>query len=159
MTRTSDSNFTSGITFVEMILVIAIFAIVTVIAVGAFSKATGREALDKKTGVALSLLEQARNLTLSAKGASVYGVHFEATKAVLFSGSTYSASAASNVTESVSSPVQISSINLFGGGSDVLFNRLVGDTGQSGTVTLSLIASSTQAKTITIFATGLSQSN
>lgn len=152
-------SFRRGFSLVEMLLVLAIFAIITLFAVSAFSKATGREALDKKTGVVLSLLEQARNLTLSAKGASVYGVHFETAKAVLFTGPTYSASATSNVIESVNSPVQISSISLSGGVSDVVFSRLIGDTGQSGTITLSLIASSTQAKTITIFATGIASSN
>jgi len=143
----------------EVLVVLAIGAIITVIVVGAFSKATGRQALDKETVVIVSLLEHARGLTLSAKNASVYGVHFETTKAVLFTGPTYSAGASSNVIEPVHSLLQISAISLAGGGSDVIFNRLVGDTAQSGTVTVSLTASSTQSKIVTIFSTGIAQSN
>ncbi|MDO8482865.1 MAG: prepilin-type N-terminal cleavage/methylation domain-containing protein [bacterium] len=149
----------AGFSLVEMLVVLAVGALITTIVVGVFSKAPGRQALDKQTSVVLSLLEHARGLTLSAKNASVYGVHFETAKAVLFTGPTYSAGVASNIVEPVHSLLQISTISLAGGGSDVVFNRLVGDTAQYGTVTFSLLASTTQTKTVTIFPTGLSQSN
>ena len=153
-----DSS-SKGFSIVEMLVVLAVGVIIATVVISVFSKAPGRQALDKQTSVVLSLLEHARGLTLSAKNASVYGVHFETAKAILFTGPTYSANAASNVVEPVHSLLQISAISLAGGGSDVVFNRLAGDTAQYGTVTLSLIASSTQSKVITIFATGLSQSN
>ncbi len=148
-----------GFTLVEILIVLALAGIITLIVAGAFSKATGREALDKETAIILSLLEQARNQTLSAKNASVYGVHFEASKAALFASSTYSSSSASNVVEPMNPLVAISAIALVGGGSEVVFKRLTGETAQSGTVTISLLASSTQTKIITIFATGVAQSN
>lgn len=150
---------TRGVTLLELIVVISVGAIITAVTIGAFSGIAPRKTLEKETSGVLSLLEQARNLTLSAKNASVYGVHFEATKAVLFTGSIYSASATSNVVGLLSPLVQISPITLAGGGSEVVFNRLVGDTTQSGTVKIYLVASSTQSKTITIFATGLLQAN
>lgn len=148
-----------GFTIVEMLIVLAIMGILLTIVTGVFSKATGRMALDKKTAIILSILEQARSQTLSAKGASEYGVHFEATKVVLFTGPIYSVSSASNVIEPVGQLVSIGNISLAGGGSNVVFNRLTGETGQSGSVTISLVASSTQSKTITIFPTGLALSN
>ena len=157
--KISLSNRSKGFSLVEMLVVLAVGAVITTIVVGVFSKAPGRQALDKQTSVILSLLEQARGLTLSAKNASVYGVHFETAKAILFTGPTYSAGAASNIGEPVHSSLQISAISLAGGGSDVIFNRLVGDTAQYGTVTLSLLASTTQTKTVTIFSTGIASSN
>ena len=147
-----------GFSLIEMLVVLATTIIVATIVVDSFSKTTGPKALDRNIRVALSLIEQARNATLSAKNSSVYGVHFETTKAVMFTGSSYSDSAPSNIVEPMGSVVQISAISLSGGGSNVIFNRLTGETGQSGTVKLSLIASSTQSKTITIFATGLAES-
>src|SRR3989338_2917483 len=87
----------SGFSIAEMLIVLGVSAIITTIVVGVFAKAPGRQALDKQTSVVLSLLEHARGLTLSAKNASTYGVHFETSKAVLFTGPTYSANAASNV--------------------------------------------------------------
>jgi Tfp pilus assembly protein FimT len=149
-----------GVTTIEIIAVLAIMAIITFIVSGAFSSSTGRQALDKKTAIVISLIDQARNQTLSSKADSAYGVHFETAKAVLFVGPTYSSTATStNVVEPINPLVRISTISLAGGGSDVLFNRLTGETAQSGTITLSLLASSTQQKVITIYATGQSQSN
>ncbi|MEK7574893.1 MAG: type II secretion system protein [Patescibacteria group bacterium] len=150
-------NRTRGFTLIEMLVVLSIGAILLFMVSGAFSKATYREALDKQTAIIISLLEQARSQTLSTKDDQSYGVHFEATKAVIFSGTTYSASAPSNVVELVNPLVRISTITLAGGVSDILFQRLTGETSQSGTITLSLAASSTQTKTITVFATGLTQ--
>jgi len=143
----------------ELIIAISIMTILTVIAVGSFSQSVGPKALESQTAIVLSLIEQARNTTLSAKNASVYGVHFETSKAVLFAGATYSSTSVSNIVEPMHPKVQISNIALLGGGNDIVFNRLTGETAQSGTITLSLVASSTQAKTITVFGTGLSQSN
>ncbi|KKU25889.1 MAG: hypothetical protein UX39_C0016G0010 [Candidatus Magasanikbacteria bacterium GW2011_GWA2_46_17] len=148
-----------GFTLIEILITLAIAGIVTLLVTGAFSSATGLKMLDKETALALSLLEQARNQTLSSKASSVYGVHFETAKTVLFVGPIYSASSNSNTVEPMNPLVQISAITLVGGGSDVVFKRLTGETDQSGTVTLALVASSTRQKTITIFATGLAQSN
>ncbi len=150
---------TRGFSLVELILIIVIMGIITFITVGSFSKATGQEALDKETGIVLSLIEQARNQTLSSKNNANYGVHFETTKAVLFSGSVYSSSDASNVVEILNPLVEISSIALAGGVSDTVFKRLTGETAQSGTITVALSSDTTQTKTITVFATGVAQSN
>lgn len=144
---------------IEIIIAITIAGILTLIVSGAFSPANSRETLDKRTVIALSLLEQARNQTLSAKGALAYGVHFETTKAVLFTGPTYSALAGTNVVEPMSPLIQVSDISIVGGGSEVVFNRLTGETAQSGTITLSLVASSTQQKTITIYNTGIAETD
>lgn len=149
-----------GFTLIEIVISLAILAAVTLIVSGSFTTSNTRHALDKKTAIVLSLLEQARGQTLSAKNDSAYGVHFETTKAVLFTGPTYSSTASStNVVEPLGSMVQISTITLAGGGSDVLFQKLTGQTSQSGTIRLILTASSTQNKTITVSATGITSSN
>lgn len=148
-------GFSYGFSIVEMLVVVAVGVIVTAILTGSFSKAPQLQALDKGTAVVLSLLEEARGRAVSAKDASAYGVHFETAKALLFAGPVYSASAASNVVEPMNPLVRISSIALAGGGSEVVFNRLSGDTAQYGTVTLSLVASTTQTRVITVAATGI----
>lgn len=154
-----NQKFTTGFTLIEIVIALAIVATITLIVSGSFSTANNREALSKKTALVLSLLEQARAQTLSAKGGVVYGVHFETTKAVLFTGPTYSAGSATNVSEPLGSLVQISNIALAGGVSDVIFQKLTGQTSQSGTIVVILSASSTQSKTITVSATGIASVN
>lgn len=157
--RTEARYSGAGFTVVEILVALAVAGIVALIVTGSFSKAVPREALDKETGIVISLLDQARNQTLSSKKAAVYGVHFESAKAVLFTGSAYSGLDPSNVIEPLNSLVKIASTSLSGGGSEVIFKRLTGETAQSGTVTLSLVADASQTKTITVFGTGLAQSN
>jgi len=49
-------------------------------------------------------------------------------------------------------------ITLAGGGSDVIFNRLTGETSQNGVITLSS-PSTAQIKTVTVYKTGVVESN
>ncbi len=149
----------AGFTLVELLIVISIAGIISLLTMGVFSKMADREALDKQTAIVLSLLNDARASTLSAKNAQSFGVHFESNRAVLYVGPTYSAGATTNKSEIMSGRVSISNISLSGGGSNVLFDRLTGATSQTGTVTLSLVASPAQTKTITINGTGLVSSN
>ncbi|MSU55100.1 MAG: prepilin-type N-terminal cleavage/methylation domain-containing protein [Candidatus Taylorbacteria bacterium] len=152
-------KFKSGFTVVELLVVLAVAGIIMVVSVGAFSKAPGLEALDKGTAVVLSSLERARNQTLSAKNASVYGVHFETQKVVMFRDSAYSSASTTNVVENLNPSIKISAINLSGGASEVVFERLTGETQKNGTVVISLVSNLALTRTITIFKTGLSQSN
>jgi hypothetical protein len=117
-----------------------------------------REAVELETAKILSLLAEARALTISAKGGTVYGVHFESQKEVLFSGAAYPAGNPSNRVRPVHDDVRISSILLSGGGSDVVFNKFTGATSQSGTLTLTSVRDAAETKTITITATGVAYS-
>lgn len=157
--RNSRLKNCRGFSLVETLVVLAVASLVTIIVVSVFSNTASRETLNKQKAIAVSLLETARGSTLSAKNASVYGVHFESAKAVLFAGQTYNAADPSNTVEMFSPSTRISQISLAGGGSEVIFNRLTGETQQFGTIQISLVASSTQTKTITVFQTGIIQSN
>ncbi|MFA6536661.1 MAG: prepilin-type N-terminal cleavage/methylation domain-containing protein [Candidatus Paceibacterota bacterium] len=146
-----------GFSFIETMVIISIIIILSAFAYGAFVTLNRDQALEKDTNSVILLLNQARAMTLGSKGASQYGVHFEADSVTLFKGSTYSASDASNVVTAIGSPVGISAVSLTGGGSEVLFDWLTGDTLQNGTVTLSLNTDPSDSKTITIHQTGLTE--
>jgi prepilin-type N-terminal cleavage/methylation domain-containing protein len=148
-----------GFTLIEILIAIAIVIGVTIAVTASFSNLNKNQALDKDAISVVSVLSKARSLTLSAKDTSQYGVHLEQYKVVLFKGTTYSASDTSNETVNLSSHVKISSINLVASSSEVIFDRLTGKTSQSGTTTLILRTDPSISKVITIFATGLSQSN
>lgn len=136
-----------GFTLVEIIIIVAIIVILSALTFQSFSNLSEREALDKEALHVLSLLHEARSLTLSSKNATQYGVHLENSRAILFPGSSYSAGNPANKIVDLKESVTISTITLTGGGSDVIFNRLTGATGESGTTTLSLLADPSQTKT------------
>jgi len=143
-----------GFTLIEIIVVISIAMLVTVIAYTSFSNLNRSQALDKELLSVVSILNEARSLTLSSKNDSQYGVHFEVDKVVLFTGSVYTSGASTNISTNLNPAVSITAIAL-GGGSDVVFQRLSGNANQTGTVTLTLKASPGTSRTVTIFATGI----
>ncbi|MDD4989394.1 MAG: prepilin-type N-terminal cleavage/methylation domain-containing protein [Candidatus Pacebacteria bacterium] len=151
------SCFQKGFSILEFLVVIAIFAIIASLTFTSFASLRQSKNLDTEALSLLSLLEKARADTLGSQGASQYGVHFETTKAVLFIGAAYVSGNSSNITMTINPLMQISSISLTGGGSDIVFDRLSGKTAQSGTIILSLISTPTSLKTITIGTTGLAQ--
>jgi len=153
------SFFQEGFSVAEIVISIGIMALLAFSAVYSFSSVSGDKYLDKDSHMILSVLDRARSLALSGNNSLQYGVNFTATSATLFSGSSYSAGAAGNQVSKVDSPVQISGISLAGGGSAVVFSRLTGKTSQSGTLTLSLVASSTKTRVITVYGTGISELN
>ena len=144
-----------GASLVELLIVIGVIALLSATSYVTYKNMNVSKALDTDTLHVLAELQQARSLTLSSKNADVYGVHFAASDVTLFQGATYAAGAGTNIVTSLNSAVTISSTTLAGGGSDVIFQRLTGETAQSGTVTLSLVASSSVKKTIQIYGTGI----
>ncbi len=140
-------------------IVVGIFAMLSFFSYAAFANLNKSQSLDKDVAAALSLLETARMYTLASKGGMQYGVHFESGKAVLYAGAAYVANATSSQTLSLNRLDSIGSISLSGGGGEVLFDRLTGETSQDGSVVVSLKSSTTTKKTITIGKTGLAEIN
>jgi len=147
-------TYKRGFTLLEMLLALGILAIISVISVTSLSSANKDKALAIEADKVVSLITKARSLTLEAKDGSVYGVHFEETKAVLFKGSSYSAGASTNQSQGLNGVVKISAISLSGGGAEVVFKKLTGAATQTGTVRLSLASNVNASTTITIAATG-----
>lgn len=94
-------------------------------------------------------------MSLSSKGGVVHGVHFESNNVVLFNGSTYSALDPNNIVIPLHSQVGLAPISLSSGSTEIYFDQLKGTASATGTVTLFLLASTTQTKTITINSTGI----
>ena len=145
----------SGFTIIETLFVLIILTLLVSIVFVSFRKLNDSKILDTSTLLATSILDEARSLTLSAKNTSQYGVHLEASKIVLFKGSSYSALATDNVVTTLNTQVAIRNIGLNGGGVDVIFDRLTGETSMAGTLELYLKASTTMSNTITVRSTGV----
>jgi len=147
-----------GFTIIEVLIVLAIMAILGTFVAVSYSRFNSMQALDKTSALVSSVLNQARTLTLSSKDNTQYGVHLASGEITLFAGDTYSPSAGSNSVFTLNPQVSLIA-DISGGGSEVVFERLTGKTDQDGTITLSLVSGASSAKTITIFETGIIQQN
>jgi len=151
-----------GISAIEIVMVIAILAIVVAVVLPSLTGFRNGQSLKNTTDDIVSLLNQARMQTLSSENSTYYSVHFEMTRAVLFSGGTFSDSNSSNKVITFDNLVIIPAnggINLNGGDVNVNFTRLTGDTNQYGTIIIQLASDSSKQKTITINKTGIVSSN
>lgn len=143
-----------GFTILELFIVLGIIFLLVSLVLSGLIGFKKDQALQKDTELIIELLNQARNQTISSKNQSEYGVHFSQSTATIFKGTSYSAGSSDNQNYPLNSTDTIITISLNGGGTDVVFNRLSGETAQAGTVVLSSPGIN-QIKTVTIYGTGV----
>lgn len=140
-----------GITIFEVLITITILAILLIVGLPSFQNTKHKNILKSSVAEVASAIDKARSQSISSINSSEYGVHFEASKAVIFTGIVYSAGSSSNEDVSIASPGTISAISLTGGATELYFDRLSGEPSKTGTVTITVGSFS---ETITINATG-----
>jgi prepilin-type N-terminal cleavage/methylation domain-containing protein len=148
-----------GFTFLEILIVVAIIFMLSALSMTVYSKLNRNQTLTKDVQAVEAILEQARSQALASKNSSVYGIHFASTSVTLFDGYTYNASDPDNHVYMLNPENVIWNATLTGGGLDVVFKRLTGETTQSGIVTLSTLITPATTKTITLYKTGVIQVN
>lgn len=154
-----NQRLQSGFTAIEILVVIAIGVLIATTFIGSLSNFLTAQVVRNTTEDVLGLIQEARTRTIASENSSQYGVHFQSDKAVLFVGSAYTAGVSTNKEIVFDTRAYVSAISLQGGGSDLLFNRLTGDSGTYGTITIRLVSSTDGQKTITISQTGVSSSS
>lgn len=151
-----------GITILEILMIIAIIVILIAVIVPNLANFRNERTLNNTTSDIISLLNEARNNTISSYNSNSYSVHFESSRVVYFTGSVFDNNDSTNESVNLDSSVTIPAsggINLNGGGSDVNFARLTGDTNNYGTIIVRLTSDATKQKIITISKTGSISSN
>lgn len=146
-----------GFTLIELLISLAVIAIIAAIVAFPLSNFKRMQALRGGVEDLSSFIQEARSLTISSRDSLQYGIHLESDRAVLFSGSSYSAGASTNRTMQFPSGVT-GSWSLQGSGANIIFERLTGETDHYGTITLSL-SSPTVSRTITVSKLGSVDSN
>ncbi len=144
-----------GFSIVEMIIAITVLLILAVVITGSFLRFRDTQNLNSGIAEIASLINEGRSQTIASKNSSQYGIHFEATKAVLFAGTSYSPAGSDNKELKVCPLLEIYSISLNGGGSDVIFQQLTGKTQQYGVIGLRLKKDAAKTKNISISDTGI----
>ncbi|MDP3769673.1 MAG: prepilin-type N-terminal cleavage/methylation domain-containing protein [Candidatus Sungbacteria bacterium] len=142
-----------GFTLIEIMVAVAVVVLLGTVGLVSFN--TSRNVRDLSTGTqtVLSVLRTAQSKTLAGENNSAWGVHLTSSQVELFQGSAYAGSSNIKI-YALPSSLQISSISLNGGGSDVLFDRITGETGTSGTFTIHVAASPTTSTGITVDGSG-----
>lgn len=139
----------------ELLVVVSIALILLAVTLQGLVSLRRERVLDESVVRVVTLVGEARSLTLFSKNATEYGVHFTTSDVTRFTGATYSSENPDNVVTALPLHATISSIMLEGGGSDIVFDRLTGETDAFGTITLELSADPTRTRTITVSHVGL----
>ncbi len=137
-----------GFSLLEILLVVGIMGVLAAVIAFPLSSFHRAQTIRGATADVSSLIQQAQSLTLASHDSLQYGVHLTTSTATLFSGTSYSAGAATNRVMTLPSGVT-AAWSVQGNGADIIFERLTGETNQYGTITLSL-SSPTLSRTITI---------
>lgn len=144
-----------GFTIVEVVIAIAIIAIISTIVGVSFLRAVNDQNLKRSAATVRAVLEDARARTLASRDAAQYGVHFATTTITLFKGDTYVENDPLNEDVLLAPHTEITTLSL-SSGSDVVFERLTGAALTTGTVVVAMTSEfATTTQSITINASGL----
>ena len=123
----------AGVTLLEVIIVIVIFAVLTLITLGLFFTFIPGSDVAADVEKIESVLRLARSRTLASQDASSFGVHMGTDRVVLFEGAAYVPGTVTNEITELSSRNEIYDISLKRGGAPSASNSLVGTPDRSGT--------------------------
>lgn len=141
-----------GFSFIEITTVLAIITILSTIVVVSFSSAGSKQSLEKTTISIISILNEAKSMSVSSKDFSDYGVRIKNNELVSFKGSYGN----DNKIYSVPNLVTISDISITGvTNNDVVFKKVSGSTNATGTLTVSIANNLNEKNIIKISKTGL----
>ena len=109
--------------------------------------------LELAAGEVQNAVREARSLTLASENGNQFGVHFESSRVVLFTGSSFAEGAPQNQIRRLPERVSITGINF--SGSSVVFERLTGRASPAGSAVVSLKSDPSRLKTVYVDLSGL----
>ena len=142
-------------TLLEVIIALGILLLVSFLILRTMNTYKKTQDLNSAVELTLTVLSEAREHTLSSQDDSQYGVHFEADRVVVYKGATYVSDAVTNEVYLLPSSTFISTTTFALGGSNILFNRLLGTTANFGTTTIALRSASTTERYVVTGSSGL----
>ncbi len=146
-------RFRLGFTFIELLIVLGIMSIIALVALPFFSNSISRNDLQTSAWQLANDLRRARSAAMAAQSNSAWSVHVQSDRHVLFVGTTYNASDPNNLITLLPATITLSAITLNGGGSDVRFSKVKGQTTDFGTITI-LDNNSGQSLVVSVNAAG-----
>jgi prepilin-type N-terminal cleavage/methylation domain-containing protein len=135
-----------GFTLPEVLISIAVLTIIGAIGITAFYGARDSKNLDIITDGIDSVLEQAKADAIAGKNAANFGVHFDTASYAYFSGSTYTAGAATNKVVNLPGGWRLATSSALTS-SAIIFTHLTGTAVATGTITISKISNNSTSTT------------
>ncbi len=132
-----------GFTLVEILVIIGIMVILVAFAIPSYRFFQRESDLNNSAEEIINTLRLAQSKTLASEGASQYGVYFDQTisphQYTLFKGTGYTLRDSSfDEIHKLPESIEIFAINLNGGGSEVIFDRILGTTSHFGSLSIRL---------------------
>src|SRR3989344_7398910 len=147
-----------GFTFIEILVVLAIFAVLLVTSFAGITALRSGTDLDAEARNFMRVLELSRSRTVASEGATQYGVYVDTGitphQYVLFQGLDY---ASRQVSEDrvykMRDTIEFSAVS-FAGGDEVVFQRIQGRTNQAGSAVLRLKADPARVRNVLVEGSG-----
>jgi len=144
-----------GFTFIELMAVLAIMMILVSMVFQQGRLLNNTVELENASKNTDLKIRTAKVRSIGALNDKNYGIHFENAKVVIFDGTgAYADGSVANETFILPENIEISNIALSGGGSDIIFERLTGNTSNYGSISLRSKKDLSKIKTIYINASG-----
>ncbi|MBI4118065.1 MAG: type II secretion system protein [Parcubacteria group bacterium] len=144
-----------GITLLEILVALSIFGLLGTFGVTTLSGFKKAIDLSGAADTTIAMLEDARSRTRFSNDRSQYGIHFATNRVTLFRGVSYVEGAPENESTTLPQTVEISTVTLTGGGSDVLFEVLTGEANKTGTVIIRLKSDVSKTRIVEIQQSGV----
>lgn len=144
-----------GFTLLEIAIAVTIGILLLSLATIAYSRFLAAARMDQITEEVVSVIREARDKTLARENGFAYGVHLEANQFVLFRAPAYTTGEPSNVSHATPNNFRLINISLAGGGADIVFQPISGETNMSGAFVVLHDGALAPSSTIRIYATGI----
>lgn len=125
-----------GFTIVELLVVVAIIAILAVAMIGSFRDYAAQKQFDTTTSAVVDLIYTARQQSVASVEGQSYGVYVGTSTIELFTGTSVTPGAADNTIVALPGAMSATS-SLSSGLANVSFSHLKGMSSATGTITLS----------------------
>lgn len=149
-----DIKNLKGISLVEILVASSIMLILISFSSSSFVSLFEFNVLDKSTLTLAETIREARSMATSGSGNSSYGIRINSTSTIIFKGPSYTSSS-TNITLPLDPRVEVSTTTLFGGGTDIIFGKILGTTSNYGTTSIRLKNDTNKYKNITINKNGI----
>lgn len=145
------NNKKKGITIIETLIAITILLAIGTVSVSSFLNWRNAKNIEVGTDTVLSVLKEAKSLTVNGKGGDVYGVYLGVSdQVILFKGASYNPAFVVSTT-SLPANIIISTSTL---GNSVLFQKFSGNANGNGIIIVKDNSNASNTRTINIEASG-----